>query len=64
MTEQLKQLRGKSLSSEQPGNAVEALSLATAPSPPFADQHAYEGMRDLAAVIYGTVCICRQGCTI
>lgn len=46
MTEQLQQLRGKSLSNEQLGNAVEALSLTVACSQHFVNQNAL-GMHNL-----------------
>lgn len=55
MTEQLQQLRGKSLSNEQHGNTVEALPLTVAGSQHFVDHDACLGMHDLVFVIYGTV---------
>ncbi len=56
MTEQLQQLRGKSLSNERHGSTVEALSLTIACSQHFVDQNAYLGTHDLVtSVIYGTV---------
>lgn len=55
MTEQQQQLRGKSLSNEQHGNTVEALSLTIACSQHFVDRNTYSGRHDLLIVIYGTV---------
>lgn len=55
MMEQLQQLRRKSLSNEQHGNTVEALSLTIACFQHVVDQNTYLGMHDLVLVIYGTV---------
>ncbi len=65
MTEQLQQLRGKSLSNEQHGNTAEAaLSLTTACSQHSVDQNTYLGMHDLVVVVVVIVIDGTEDCVL